>query len=815
MDTHNASIYEAEPQVKNKLESISYIILLITLFLSPLLFISTGYFPLESVKAEVIIFGTLISLILYVLSLLRKRSISCSRNLLSVTSVLIVVSTVISALLSSNIQKSLIGQGFEIGTASFLILMFVSMFFVSKLVTKNKDRLLTIYGTFMLSFLLTALFHVLRLIISPSFLSFGSLNSITSTLIGKWSDLGVFAGAMFLLAFFALTLFTVRKSVKFLIGVLFVLSAFIVFLVNSPVIWSVLALVFLSYGIYQYVQSPAGGSGLKKIVSRISFLTLILVIVSVGFVWKSVDLRDSVLKPLYQEQNEIVLPWQLTLDVTADTIKERPLFGAGPNRFGTEFLLHKPAVLNPSIFWGVEFGTGFGFLPSMMVTHGIVGTILWVLFLVFFFILGIRGLKGAKETFSKFSIVSSFLVSAFLWVMFILYSPSHALLFFAFVMTGLFLGVLASEGMLPTKEYQISGASNSNKIVTPVIVIVLILVIVWTLIYVKKIVALAYFQGGVSALSVSSNQDIDGADKYFKSALSWDNSDIYHQVISGIKVMKTTPIIQVLQEQSKKDPKSIDQGLVQQLTVLISEAASSSASAIKADPTNYYNYVAEAKVFELASSLQMDGAYERARESYANALKYNPLNPSIYLSLAQLEVSKNKMDEAQQFIGNALQLKQNYTEAIFLLSQIQVSQNRIKDAIISAQVLTQINPQNPLLFFQLGFLYYNDKNYEGATQSLGKAVELNSQYANARYFLGLSLARLGKNKEAIAEFEEIAKTNNDNEEVVSILANLKAGKSPFTDAKDPTSTTPEKRSTLPVKEKTANPPATSKIKNTN
>ena len=811
----NLSVNPSSESSKNKLESISYVILLITFFLSPLLFISTKYFPLESVKAEIIIFGTLISLILFVISVLQKKTVILYRSPLSLISGLIIISTIISTLLSTNIQKSLIGQGFEVGTASFIVLMFVAMFFVSRLVTKNKDRLLTVYGTFMLSFLLIALFHVLRLLISPSFLSFGSLNSITSTLIGKWMDLGVFAGAIFLLTFFTLVLFTIRRSIKVLIGILFILSAFILFIVNSPVIWSVIALISLSYGVYQYIQTPASGLGIKKFASRISLFALILVLIPAVLVWKGADLQDSILKPLYQEQNEIALPWQLTLDVTADTIKEKPLFGAGPNRFGTEYLLHKPLVINPSIYWAVEFGTGFGFLPSMIVTHGIVGSVLWVLFLIFFIILGVRGLKRAKETFAKFSIASSFFVATFLWAMSILYSPSHVVLFLTFIMTGLFLASLASEGMLSTKEYQTSGVANSNKLVTPIIVVVLIIALLWTLIYVKKIVALSYFQSGLSTLSASNNQDTDKAGDYFNIALSWDNSDIYHQVISGIDIMKTSPIIQVLQDQSKKDPKSVDQELIKKLTALISEAASSSAQAIKADPTNYYNYVTDAKVHELRASLQMEGGYEMAKASYANALKYNPFNPSIYLNLAQLEASQNKMDDAQQFIGNALQLKQNYTEAIFLLSQIQVSQNKIKDAIISAQVLTQINPQNPMLFFQLGLLYYNDKNYEGAVQALGKAVEFNSQYANARYFLGLSLARLGKNAEAIYQFEEIAKTNSDNQEVVSILANLKAGKSPFVETKGSSSIRPEKRSTLPVREKAVNTSSTSKVKSSN
>jgi tetratricopeptide (TPR) repeat protein len=164
-------------------------------------------------------------------------------------------------------------------------------------------------------------------------------------------------------------------------------------------------------------------------------------------------------------------------------------------------------------------------------------------------------------------------------------------------------------------------------------------------------------------------------------------------------------------------------------------------------------------------------------------------------------VSQGKFDQAQKYIGIALQIKQNYTEAIFLLSQIQVNNGQIKDAITSVQFAIQTQPNNSLLYFQLGLLQYNDKNYQGAVDALQKAIQINDQYANARYFLGLAYARLGKNPDAIIQFENLNSTNPENDEVKEILTNLKAGKSPFSDVKTPIDSKPEKRKTLPVKEK--------------
>jgi len=64
----------------------------------------------------------------------------------------------------------------------------------------------------------------------------------------------------------------------------------------------------------------------------------------------------------------------------------------------------------------------------------------------------------------------------------------------------------------------------------------------------------------------------------------------------------------------------------------------------------------------------------------------------------------------------------------------------------------------------------------------------------------LSYYQTGKNSEAIKQFVEIQKNNPDNQEIDLILKNLKAGKSPFTDAKPPVDNKPESRAKPPIEE---------------
>ena len=144
--------------------------------------------------------------------------------------------------------------------------------------------------------------------------------------------------------------------------------------------------------------------------------------------------------------------------------------------------------------------------------------------------------------------------------------------------------------------------------------------------------------------------------------------------------------------------------------------------------------------------------------------------------------------------------KNNYTEAIFLLSQIEVGEGNITQAIRSVETASIIAPNDPTVFFQLGLLRYSNDEFSNAVYSLERAIDLNPLYANAKYFLGLSYDQIGETQKAIEQFESILSTNPDNNEVSFILKNLKEGRAPFKDVTPPLDEEPESREELPLEE---------------
>jgi len=149
------------------------------------------------------------------------------------------------------------------------------------------------------------------------------------------------------------------------------------------------------------------------------------------------------------------------------------------------------------------------------------------------------------------------------------------------------------------------------------------------------------------------------------------------------------------------------------------------------------------------------------------------------LQIAKLDSAQNNGTQAIGDLSKALTLKNNYTDAYLFLAQLQASAGDTKSAIDSATNAAISAPNNPGIFFQLGLLRYDSKDYQDAIGALEQAVSLNNQYSNAKYFLGLSYYQVGRTADAITEFSDIQKLNPDSQQVADILANLKAGLAPL------------------------------------
>lgn len=470
--------------------------------------------------------------------------------------------------------------------------------------------------------------------------------------------------------------------------------------------------------------------------------------------------------------------------MATEALKKDPLFGVGPNNFISSWMKHKPQSVNNTQFWNSDFNAGVGYVPTFFVTTGFVGGLLLSLFILSILYYGIKSLFYRKvESGDRSFLLLAFAGAVYLWIFAIIYVPDTVSLVLTFVVTGIFFSRLAESKIIPEIHYEmeanqnrqfVSAVSSASLILASTLLLYLVVVSAW---------ALFDFQRSIYVLR--TDQNIDLAKRLISRSIALNPQDIYYRGAIEINMLEMNNLLK------QKMPAN---ELVQSFSKIFSVAKANADSAVKINRSNYVNYIVRGELYKNMLALKIDGAYEKAAENYEMALEYNPLNPAIHLEFAKLEILRENKKMADDHLKQAIALKSDYLDAIFLQSQLYSEQGNLPAAIKQIEEASLLAPNDVGVLFQLGFLKYKAGDFRGARDVLERTVSISPIYANARYFLGLSYDRLGLKDLAIIEFEAIQNTNPGNAEIVGILDNLKSGKPALAE-----SIKPERSNSLPVK----------------
>lgn len=782
-------------------ERLPFVLLSVFLFLLPLFFYPLGQLSLEFSKSLFITLVVIASFAVYVVSLLKKGRLELPKNLIFITLALLLLAYLGSSVLGVSPMFSLFGYGYEVTTFASLLLATMLMFVVA-LSFRNVKRLSIAYAAFFLSALILGLFHALRLFFGPDTLDFGIFRDVLANTIGKWNEIGIFFGVSTILSLFALHILPLRTTIKVWGYVLLVLSIIMLISINMPLLWYAMAafsLIFFLYVIFfdssvslkLEASDMDGGEGIGQSSHRkISISALVLLVISIIFILPIGNAITSKVATWMTPQNIEVRPsWGGTLDVAKDVLKQDALLGTGPNTFSYAWQLHKPDV-NATNFWNVDFASGIGYVPTTLATGGIVSFALWILFMLAVLYVGVKGLFAKiADPFLRYIVQSSFFVVAFLLLFLIIYSPSAVIFYTTFFFLGLFIAALYSANILKTIDVSFFRLPRLSFVFVIVLVFVLIASLGLGYIVSEKAISSAYFQQGVIALNAEGN--IQKGEELLFKAIEMAPNDLYYRTFADMSILQINNIIA-----SVTNVDTISEETKAEFQRALAAALEASRLAQTTNPSGFENWMSVFRVYETVTPLGVDKAYESAVSAYDEAVKLSPRHPALLLARARLEVAKNDLPKAKEFINQALQMKENYADAIFYLSQIEVAEGNIQAAIKSVERIAFISPTSPAIYFRLGLLEYESKDYASAAAAFERAISLVPVYANAKYFLGLSYAMLDRNADAVKVFEELSVSNPESVEVKSILENLKAGRAPFATGAE----TPEDREELPLEE---------------
>jgi tetratricopeptide (TPR) repeat protein len=165
-----------------------------------------------------------------------------------------------------------------------------------------------------------------------------------------------------------------------------------------------------------------------------------------------------------------------------------------------------------------------------------------------------------------------------------------------------------------------------------------------------------------------------------------------------------------------------------------------------------------------------------------------PQRPAQYYDIGNLLIIQGRIDEAAENFSRALALQGDFEHALNGLGQIFANQQKNGEAVAYFRRALRANPDDPATYINLGFLEQNRGNLkqasvyyqnaarlqphgladflnqavdssvlglrEKAVETFGIVIQLEPQFWQARYLLGLELAAEGKTGEARAQFLE-------------------------------------------------------------
>jgi len=763
--------------------------------LAMVLVIPTAWFPFQLSKLSAFALAALVAAVLLSLAggvkeLLHSRGV---RGALLVGLLPLVYFT--SARFAVDPSVAYTGSGIEADTVLFTVLAFVAFLlsFTYFRTLRTARLLLTVLSGALVA---AVLFQLVSIVFGTNLIPFQTFADRSVNLIGKWNDLGLLVG---LLVMFLLVRVELMAGTKFFrVGAAIGCAVLAVLLgvINFPLIWGLLLAFCVALALVKFITEKVpesqGETSEQAWLRRLPWFSGIVALVAVVFLFFGTAFNTGLTSIFPVSSLEVRPSYESTLGVGSAVRGSsfgRLLVGSGPNSFGEQWLLHKPSEVNQSPFWNVDFNVGFSTLVTALQTVGLLGLLAWLVPLILVLAGAVRAVRLSVLGKEDRGIAAALIIgSLFLLSALALYVPSPNLILLAFVLSGAAFGFLWRQGQ------ESAGAEHASSrlkmlLMAGAALALIALTLLAAGVIVRRTVSEIFVNRG--ALTLQSGN----ADAAFQSAASAARIETTGNVLRLAASAGAQKLGQIAQDTtlSQEQARASFESTLQQTIAAGNQAALQ-------NPGDYRPHLILASVYDFLAGLSVEGAYESATATYAEAAKRNPNNPAVPFALARLEGARGNIAGSRTEVGKALTLKPNYTDAILLVVQLDIAENDIPSAIQAATAAAQTAPGVAPIWFQLGLLYYVAGNATNAALAFEQALTLVADYANAKYFLGLSYATLNRNDEAIKQFQDLEKTNPDNAEVKSILQNLQAGNAPFEGATPPVTPRSQAQPPAPIEE---------------
>jgi hypothetical protein len=145
----------------------------------------------------------------------------------------------------------------------------------------------------------------------------------------------------------------------------------------------------------------------------------------------------------------------------------------------------------------------------------------------------------------------------------------------------------------------------------------------------------------------------------------------------------------------------------------------------------------DAKTFlDQGVKLYDQGDYKGAVEQYKKALEIDPKSPVVNYEIASTYYALNDFKTAIQYSDVVIDLNISYADQAYILKGSALDgMEKPKEAIKVYKKGIKEFPENNLLRYNLGFTYFNNKEYKEAEESLSEAIKLKPSHASSHLLM--------------------------------------------------------------------------------
>ena len=767
-------------------------------FLLPIFFLPISGLYYDFSKNILLSLFVIVTFILSIFLWIRQGKVVLPKSKIFMALLFLVAVYSFSSLLSGVFTGSFFGTGNEVASAYEIFILSITTFLFTAYFRTEK-HLFSIFVALFASSFFVFLFQIFHFIF-PGISIAGLFPTKTATLIGSWSDFGIFSGVVAIVSLIALEKLPENTFVnrKFLYAFLAV-SLFFYSISIFTGSWIILALITTFLSVYFFFDriSSLKTRNISIAEKWLATPSFVVAVISVVMIFSGTFVNAKLFGAMNIPPVQDVRPsWSGTIQIFNGMFKEdikQSVFGVGPNRFFIPWQKYRPVDINYTPWWNVDFNEGAGTIPTSIITVGIVGAIAWIIFLLSFIIGGIHNLRKKLNHASprgQFIALSSFVIALYIFAVAFFGGVGAVPFILGFIFTGVFLGALSSFGSPKVREYFYTGDPKKG-----FVIMVLLLVLLGLSVFIgyRGVARTRSYFANHNAIVLGQAGNYQESNAEFKKAISLAPSDSYYRSFSALNSYQATGLI-------TRTDLSADE-LRSQFGVSFQGSVESAKVAIAVDDANYLNWLTLANAYSILVPLGIQGissdAYTQAKISLEQASKRNPYNPQIFYMQARLALANKQTGVAVEYLRQSLSLKSDYNDALLLLAEIEESKGNLKNAITILENSPTVSLSDPTMLFQLGYLRYKNGNYDTAVTALEKAVSITPNYANAKYFLGLSYFEFGRRADAIQQFKDIEKLNPDRTDVAQMIRNIQNGLDPLPSTApklDPTVlTTPTKK----------------------